>query len=93
MEGVRFSSPWVFVVALGLCCCVRTLPSCDVRASHCSAFSGGRAQTLRGTGFSSCGARALVAHGMQNLSRPGTETVSPALTGGFLSSVPTGKSR
>ena len=33
-----------------------------------------------------------VAHGMQNLSAPGTKPTFPALVGGFLSTVPPGKS-
>ena len=41
--------------------------------------------------LSSCGARALVLHGMWDLPRPGLEPESPALAGGFLTSVPPGK--
>ena len=43
-------------------------------------------------GLSSCGARALLLHGMWDLPRPGLEPVSPALAGGFLTTVPLGKS-
>ena len=57
----------------------------------------------RPVGFSSCGLRApehslsscgLVAprHGMWDLPRPGTEPMSSALAGGFLTTVPPGKS-
>ena len=46
----------------------------------------------RHTGFSSCGARASLFHGMWDLPGPGFEPVSPALAGGFLTTVPPGKS-
>ena len=42
-------------------------------------------------GLSSCGTWALVAHAMWNLPRPGIKPMSPALAGGFPSSVPPGK--
>ena len=41
--------------------------------------------------LSSCGARALLLRGMWDLPRPGLEPVSPALAGGFLTTVPQGK--
>ena len=40
--------------------------------------------------LSSCGAWALL-HGMWDLPRPGLEPVSPALTGGYLTTAPPGK--
>ena len=43
--------------------------------------------------LSSCGARAQLLHGMWDLHRPGLEPVSPALAGGFLTTVPPGKSQ
>ena len=54
----------------------------------------------RPTGFSSCSTRAqqlwhtglVVPHGVRDLPRPGLEPVSPALAGGFLTTVPPGKS-
>ena len=80
------------MVALGLCCCEQAFSSCgergplccSVRASHCS-------------GFSCCGARALGAwaqllRGMWDLPGPGLKPLSPALTGGFLTTAPPGKS-
>ena len=70
-------------------------------ASHCSGFSCCAAQA---PGFShcgswalecrlsSCGVRAWLLHGMENLPEPEIETMSPALASGFLSTVPPGKS-
>ena len=42
--------------------------------------------------LSSCGAQAWLLRGMCDLPRPGLEPVSPALVGGFLTTVPPGKS-
>ena len=42
--------------------------------------------------LSSCGAQAQLLLGMWDLPRPGIEPVSPALAGGFLTTVPPGKS-
>ena len=42
--------------------------------------------------LSSCGSRAQLLCGMWHLPRPGLEPVSPALAGGFLATVPPGKS-
>ena len=42
-------------------------------------------------GFNGCGARALLLCGMWDLPGPGLEPVSPALAGGFLTTVPPGK--
>ena len=41
--------------------------------------------------LSSCGARALLLRGMWELPGPGLEPLSPALAGGFLTTVPPGK--
>ena len=41
--------------------------------------------------LSSCGTRGLLLHGMWDLPGPGLEPVSPALAGGFLTTVPPGK--
>ena len=61
-------------------------------------------QQLQHTGFSSCGLRALehrlsscgtraqLLRGVWDLPGPGHESVSPALAGGFLTTVPPGKS-
>ena len=42
--------------------------------------------------LSSCGARAQLLHGMWGLPGPGLEPMCPALAGGFLTTVPPGKS-
>ena len=42
--------------------------------------------------LSSCGARAQLLHGMWDLPRPGIKPLPPALAGGFLTTVPPGKS-
>ena len=91
---------YLFMAALGLCCCARAFSICGeqgllfiaVRRSHRD-------------GFSCCGAWALgtqasvvVAHRLSCSSacgifpRPGIEHVFPALAGGCLSTVPPGKS-
>ena len=46
-----------------------------------------RLQTRR---LSNCGSRAQLLSGMWDLPRPGLEPVSPALTGGFLTTAPPG---
>ena len=94
---------YLFLAALGLCCCVW--------ASHCGGFSCCRAQAL-GTrasvvvahGFSCCGLRALerrlgscgtraqLLRGMWDHPGPGLQPLSPALAGGFLTIAPPGKS-
>ena len=60
------------------------LRSCGTRAQWLH-FSVSRAR------FSSCGARALLFHGMWNHSRPRIEPMSPALAGGFFTTKPPGK--
>ena len=78
------------------------LSSCGARASHCGGFSccgaqalefrlsscGSRALECR---LSSCGAQAQLLRGMWDLPGPGLEPVSPAWTGGFLTTAPPGK--
>ena len=75
---------------------------CGVWASRCGGFSCCRARGSRCAGFSSCGSRALECRlsscgawayllcGMWDLPRPGLERMSPALAGGFLTTVPQG---
>ena len=46
---------------------------------------------FRHVGFSSCGARAPLLHGMWDLPGPGLEPMSPALAGGFPTTAPPGK--
>ena len=56
----------------------RRLSSCGSQALECR--------------LSSCGAQAQLLRGMRGLPGPGIEPVSPALAGGFLTTVPPGKS-
>ena len=67
--------------------------------SHCGGFSCCRAQALGAWAsvvvarrLSSCGAWAYLLCGMWDLPGLGLEPVSPALAGGFLTTVPPGKS-
>ena len=64
-----------------------TWASVIVAGELCSC--GSRAPERR---LSSCGAGALLLRGMWDLPGPGLEPVSPALAGGFLTTVPPGKS-
>ena len=51
-----------------------------------------RASVVVARGLSSCGSRALLLRGMWDFPGPGIKPMSPALAGGFLTSVPPGKS-
>ena len=76
---------------------------CGAQASHCGGFFccgaralGVRASVVVACGLSSCGSWALERRfsscgGMWDLPGPGIEPVSPALAGGFLTTVPPGK--
>ena len=76
---------------------------CGAQASHCGGFScGARALGAWPSScglwallhrLSSCGARAYLLCGMWNHPGPGLKPVSPALAGGFLTTVPPGKSQ
>ena len=77
--------------------CARAFSSCGKRGPLFIAVRGPiaaslvaehRLQTRR---LSSCGSRAQLLRGMWDLPRPGFEPVSPALTGGFLTTAPPGK--
>ena len=62
-------------------------------ASHCGAQAlGVRASVVVAHGLSSCGTWAQLLHGMWDLPGPGIKPMSPALAGGFLTTVPPGKS-
>ena len=52
-----------------------------------------RSVGCRCTGFGSSGSQAQLPHSMWNLPGPGIEPVSPPLAGGFLTTVPPGKSK
>ena len=91
---------WVFVAAHGLSLVAASGAAlrCGAWASHCDGFSCCGAQALDvqasvvvARGLSSCGSWAYLLRGMWNLPRPGLEPVSPALVGGFLTTVPPGK--
>ena len=64
---------------------------CSVWASPCGGFSCCGAWALERR-LSSCGARAQFLRGMWDLPGPGLEPLSPALAGGFPTTVPPGKS-
>ena len=85
---------WVFIVAHGLSLVVASGGYSSLR---CAGFSLqwlllSRSTGSRCTGFSGCGPRALLLHGMWDPPGPGLEPVPPALAGGFLTTVPPGKS-
>ena len=96
---------FLFLAARGLPCHAQVSlgaasgSSSSLRARHLGAGAsrsgactlGVRAPSLRG-GLSSCGARASWLQGRWDLPRPGVEAVSAALAGGFLPTVPPGKS-
>ena len=84
---------------LGLRFCARAFSSCGKRGPLFIAVRGPlsvvaslvaehRLQTRR---LSSCGSRAQLLRGMWDPPRPGLEPVSPALAGGFSTTVPPGK--
>ena len=84
---------------LGLRFCARAFSSCGERGPLFIAVRGPltiaaslvaehRLQTRR---LSSCGSHAQLLRGVWDLPRPGLEPVSPALAGGFLTTVPPGK--
>ena len=71
------------------CCGARVLGAqASVVVAHGLSSCGSQALEHR---LSSCGARAQLLCGMWDLSGPGLKPVSPALAGGFLTTVPPGK--
>ena len=87
------------MAVLGLRFCVRAFSSCGKRGPlfivvHgpltivASLVAEHRLQTRR---LSSCGSRAQLLRGMWDHLRPGLEPMSPALAGGFSTTVPPGK--
>ena len=57
---------FLFLAALGLCCCAQAILRCGSWASHCGGFSccrawalGAQASVVVALGLSSCGSRAL----------------------------------
>ena len=91
---------WVFIAAHGLSLVAASggYSSLQARAPGTQAsvvvargLSSCGSQALESR-LSSCGARAYLLCSMWNLPGPGIEPVSPALAGGFLTTVPSGKS-
>ena len=89
----------LFMAVLGLRFCARAFCSCGKREPlfitargpltvAASLVAEHRLQMRR---LSSCGSRPQLLRGMWDLPRPGLEPVSPALTGGFLTTAPPGK--
>ena len=98
---IYFWLRWVFIAVRGLslvavsrCYSLR----CSARAFHCGGFSccrswalGVWASVVVACGLSSCGSRASLLCSMWDRPGPGLEPMSPALAGGFLTTVPPGK--
>ena len=84
---------------LGLCFCARAFSSCGkwgplfiaVRGPLTIAASLVAEHRLQTRRLSSCGSRAQLLRGMWDPPRPGPEPMSPALAGGFPTTVPPGK--
>ena len=83
LRCASFSLRWLLLLRSTGSRCV-DFSSCGTWTRNC----GLRALERR---FSSCGAQAWLLHGMWDLPGPGLEPVSPALAGGFLTTVPPGK--
>ena len=99
---------YLFLAALGLCCCMQAFSSCSewgYSSLQCASLSfrgfsccgaqilGTWASVFVAQGLNRCSAWALVAHAMCSLPGPGTEPMSPALSDGVLSTVSPGKLR
>ena len=89
-----------FCAVLGFCFCAWSFSACSkwellssfsARASHCGGFSCCRVWSPERR-LSSCGVWALLPRGKWNLPGTGTEPMSPALAGRFLTTGPPGKS-
>ena len=88
---------YLFLLVLGVRCCTRAFSDCyelgvtlycGAWASHCSGSFHCRTPAVGCGAFSSCGPRTYFPHGMWNLPRPGIETMSLALAGGFSTTGP-----
>ena len=91
---IYFWLRWVFIAARGLSL---VTASGGYSSLRCSGFSLrwlllSRSTGSRRAGFCSCGTWAYLLRGMWDLPGPGLEPLSPALAGGFLTTVPPGKS-
>ena len=102
---IYFWLSWIFVAACGLSLVAASGGYCSLwcagfslrwlvllqsTSSRLAGFSSCGSQALE-CRLSSCGARAKLLRGMWDLPGLGLEPVSPALAGGFLSTVPPGK--
>ena len=89
------------MAVLGLRFCARAFSSCGKRGPLFIAVRGPLTiaaslvaeHRLQRRRLSNCGSRAQLLRGMWDLPRPGLEPVSPALAGGFLTTVPRGRPR
>ena len=87
------------MAVLGLRFCARAFSSCGKRGQLFIVVHGPLTITaslvvehgLQTHRLSSCGSRAQLLRSMWDLPRPGLEPVSPALAGGFSTTVPPGK--
>ena len=80
----------LLIVVASLCCAAQDLGTrASVVVARGLSSCGSWALECR---LSSCGAWASLLRGMWDLPGPGLEPVSPALAGGFLTTVPPGKS-
>ena len=91
-RGLLFVVVCGLLIAVGFSCCGAWALGAwtSVVVAHGLSSCGSRALEHR---LSSCGARAQLLRGIWDPSRPELEPVSPALAGGFLTTVPPGKSR
>ena len=90
-QGLPFVAVRGLLIAVAsLCCRARALGTWSSVLVACRLSSCG-SQALEHR-LSSCGTQALSLHGMWDLPRPGLEPMYPALAGGFLTTVPPGKS-
>ena len=90
---------YLFLAALGLCCCAWAFSSCDEWGLLFIAMHGlliavaslVAEHGLQARGLSSCGTQAQLLYGMWDLPGPGLEPISPSLAGRFLITGPPGK--
>ena len=88
--GLLFVVVCGLLIAVASCCGARALGAWgSVAVARRLSSYGSRALERR---LSSCGARAYLLRGMCDIPGPGIEPMSPALAGGFLTTVPPGKS-
>ena len=98
---VFFFSIYLFLTALGPCCCKRDFLclwqvgatiGCGVQASHCSGFFVATHGHLELVGSAAVAHRLSCSLACGNLPKPGIEPLSPALASGFSATGPPGAS-